>query len=133
MNFAPTFQMKLVIFLTAAVMLEAALADPIRRSRQRIDYRGYNYRNRAQPQQYETTTTTTTTTPEPPPKPFKYAFAAGRAPGGKPDRYVEQEGDEQGVVRGSYTYLDPNWKWQKVGWCSCNKKFISFSRLEEIT
>lgn len=48
--------------------------------------------------------------------PFKYAFAAGRAPGGKPDRYVEQEGDEKGVIKGSYAYLDPNWKWQKVGY-----------------
>ncbi|TRY73508.1 hypothetical protein TCAL_01551 [Tigriopus californicus] len=57
-----------------------------------------------------------TTTPNPPPSPFQYAFAAGRAPGGKPDRYVEQEGDENGVVRGSYAYLDPNWKWQKVSY-----------------
>jgi len=51
---------------------------------------------------------------QPPPRPFKYAYAAGRSPNGQPDRYVEQEGDEQGVVKGSYAYLDPNWKWRKV-------------------
>ncbi len=50
----------------------------------------------------------------PPPTPYEYSYAAGRHPGGKPDRYVEEEGDERGVVRGSYAYLDPNWKWQKV-------------------
>ena len=45
---------------------------------------------------------------------LKYAFAAGRVPGGKPDRYVESEGDAQGVIRGGYAYLDPNYQWQKV-------------------
>jgi hypothetical protein len=54
------------------------------------------------------------TTPEEPPVPFQYAFAAGRRPGGKPDRYIEQSGDEEGVVKGSYTYLDPNYVWQSV-------------------
>merc|ERR1719367_1677480 len=53
---------------------------------------------------------------EPPPVPFEYKFSAGRAPGGKPDRYVNQKGDEHGVVQGSYTYLDPNWKWRKVAY-----------------
>ena len=33
-----------------------------------------------------------------PPVPFEYSFAAGRAPGNKPDRYVIQRGDEHGVV-----------------------------------
>ena len=56
----------------------------------------------------------TTTTPQPPPVPFKYSYEAGRAANGKPDRYVEQEGDGTGKVRGSYTYLDPNWTWQTV-------------------
>ena len=56
----------------------------------------------------------TTTTPQPPPVPFKYSYEAGRAPGGRPDRYVEQEGDGTGQIRGSYTYLDPNWTWQTV-------------------
>ena len=55
-----------------------------------------------------------TSTPQPPPVPFKYAYEAGRAPGGRPDRYVEQEGDGTGQIRGSYTYLDPNWTWQTV-------------------
>lgn len=55
---------------------------------------------------------TTSTTEQP--KPFQYAYAAGRAPGGKPDRYVEQQGDGTGQIRGSYTYLDPNWTWQTV-------------------
>ena len=50
----------------------------------------------------------------PPPKPFKYSYQGGRVPGGKPDRYVEQEGDGSGQIRGSYTYLDPNWTWQTV-------------------
>ena len=31
--------------------------------------------------------------------PFEYKFSAGRAPGGKPDRYVNQKGDEHGVVQ----------------------------------
>jgi hypothetical protein len=30
---------------------------------------------------------------------------------------VEQEGDEDGVIRGTYTYLDPNWTWQTVRKC----------------
>jgi len=55
-----------------------------------------------------------TTTPEPPPTPFKYAFSAGRAPGGKPDRYAQQEGDEFGNIKGSYAYLDPNFQWRQV-------------------
>lgn len=55
---------------------------------------------------------TTTQTP----LPFKYAFAASRVPGGSPDRYVEQEGDGEGVIRGSYTYLDPNQQWRKVSY-----------------
>jgi len=58
--------------------------------------------------------TTTTTTENPPPKPFKYSYQGGRVPGGKPDRYVEQEGDGSGQIRGSYTYLDPNWTWQTI-------------------
>ena len=48
------------------------------------------------------------------PTPFKYQFAAGRRPGGKPDRYVDSQGDEHGTIKGSYTYLDPNYKWQRV-------------------
>lgn len=59
---------------------------------------------------YETTTTTT----EGPPRPYKFAYSAGRAPGGKPDRYAQQQGDEYGNIRGSYAYLDPNWKWRQV-------------------
>ena len=51
---------------------------------------------------------------QPRPRPFKYTYSAGRAPNSKPDRYVEQEGDEDGVIRGTYTYLDPNWTWQTV-------------------
>ena len=51
---------------------------------------------------------------QPPPKPFRFKYEAGRAPGGKPDRYVEQEGDGSGQIKGSYTYLDPNWTWQTV-------------------
>ncbi len=27
---------------------------------------------------------------------------------------MEQEGDANGVVRGSYAYIDPNHEWQKV-------------------
>ena len=61
-----------------------------------------------------TTNALPTTTPQPPPVPFKFSYEAGRAPGGRPDRYVEQEGDGTGQVRGSYTYLDPNWTWQTV-------------------
>jgi len=50
------------------------------------------------------------------PTPFEYAFSAGRRPGGKPDRYVSSKGDEHGTIRGSYTYLDPNYKWQRVNY-----------------
>jgi len=57
-------------------------------------------------------TTTTTEIPTP----FEYEFAAGRRPGGKPDRYVNSKGDEHGTITGSYTYLDPNYKWQRVNY-----------------
>ena len=46
---------------------------------------------------------------------FQYAFAASRLPGAAPDRYVESEGDADGVIRGSYAYLDPNYQWRQVG------------------
>merc|ERR1711971_330734 len=55
------------------------------------------------PQKLATTTT-------PPPQPFKYVFSAARLPGAAPDRYVESEG----VIRGSYAYLDPNQEWRQV-------------------
>ena len=29
-------------------------------------------------------------------------------------RYASQEGDANGVVRGQYAYLDPNYQWQQV-------------------
>ena len=48
------------------------------------------------------------------PTPFEYEFAAGRAPGGKPDRFVNSKGDAEGTITGSYTYLDPNYQWQRV-------------------
>ncbi len=57
---------------------------------------------------------------QPPPRPFAYAVSAGRHAGGKPDRYFVQQGDEYGVVQGSYSYLAPNWKWQKVGKVATN-------------
>ena len=44
----------------------------------------------------------------------QYAFSAARLPGAAPDRYVQSEGDEAGVVRGSYAYLDPNYQWQQA-------------------
>ena len=44
----------------------------------------------------------------------QYAFSAARLPGATPDRYVQSEGDEAGVVRGSYAYLDPNYQWQQA-------------------
>ena len=45
---------------------------------------------------------------------LQYAFSAARLPGAAPDRYVQSEGDETGVVRGSYAYLDPNYQWQQA-------------------
>ena len=45
---------------------------------------------------------------------LQYAFSAARLPGAAPDRYVQSEGDEAGVVRGSYAYLDPNYQWQQA-------------------
>ena len=62
----------------------------------------------------------------------QYAFSASRLPGAAPDRYVESEGDSEGVIRsvkvimmimmmlmmmiirGSYAYLDPNQEWRQV-------------------
>ena len=44
----------------------------------------------------------------------QYAFSAARLPGAAPDRYVESEGDAEGVIRGSYAYLDPNQEWRQV-------------------
>merc|ERR1712002_1447644 len=49
----------------------------------------------------------------PPPQPYNYAYSAARVPGASPDRYASQQGDELGVVRGQYAYLDPNYKWQQ--------------------
>lgn len=60
------------------------------------------------------TTSATAQSLQEPPRPFRFSYEAGRAPGGKPDRYVEQEGDGSGQIKGSYTYLDPNWTWQTV-------------------
>merc|ERR1712038_1661489 len=57
-------------------------------------------------------TTTTTEIPTP----FEYEFAAGRAPVGKPDRFVNSKGDAEGTITGSYTYLDPNYQWQRVNY-----------------
>merc|ERR1711974_140330 len=51
-----------------------------------------------------------------PPQPYTYAYSASRAPGAKPDRYATQEGDANGVVRGQYAYLDPNYQWQQVAY-----------------
>ena len=51
---------------------------------------------------------------EEPPTPFAYSFNAARSPGANPDRYVESQGDADGVITGSYAYLDPNFKWHKV-------------------
>merc|ERR1719391_1595300 len=51
-----------------------------------------------------------------PPQPYTYAYSAARAPGAKPDRYASQEGDANGVVRGQYAYLDPNYQWQQVAY-----------------
>jgi hypothetical protein len=55
----------------------------------------------------------TTTTPPPPPKPYNFQYKAGRYPG-HIDRVHQEAGDGNGVIYGSYSYIDPKHKVRTV-------------------
>ncbi|KAJ0172873.1 hypothetical protein K1T71_011049 [Dendrolimus kikuchii] len=57
--------------------------------------------------------TTTTTTPQPPPKPYVFAYTAGRYPG-HVDRQHAEVSDGSGIVKGSFSYVDPRQKVRTV-------------------
>ena len=136
-NFKFQFSQRLLLVISPLLLLLLPPSSSSPTQQRRLAYDKYRQQQ-----------TTTTTTPvrlslllrtfihsgstndefqQPPPRPYHFSYAAGRAPGNKPDRYVEQEGDEKGVIKGSYAYLDPNWKWQKVR----NSFFLSQERLSQ--
>ena len=39
------------------------------------------------------------------------------------NRYVQSEGDANGVIRGSYAYLDPNYEWRQVQYVADKEGF----------
>ena len=45
-------------------------------------------------------------------------------------RYASQEGDANGVVRGQYAYLDPNYQWQQVSCLLANLVQLIGQRLK---
>ncbi|XP_077256287.1 uncharacterized protein LOC143894087 [Temnothorax americanus] len=54
-----------------------------------------------------------TTTPLPPPKPYSFQYEAGRYPG-HIDRVHQETGDGQGIIHGTYSYIDPKYKVRTV-------------------
>lgn len=64
---------------------------------------------RQQQQHYyeDDATTTTTTEAAGPPNPYIFSYTAGRYPG-HADRTHTEVSNGQGVVKGSYSYVDPN-------------------------
>lgn len=54
-----------------------------------------------------------TSTPPPPPKPYAFGYAAGRFPG-HIDRTHSEVSDGSGVVKGSYSYVDPKFQIRTV-------------------
>ncbi|XP_040568762.1 uncharacterized protein Cpr57A [Lepeophtheirus salmonis] len=66
-----------------------------------------------------------------PPTPFVYAYASGRAPNGKPDRYVVSSGDKNGRVEGTYSYLDPNYQWQKFSYVADPEKGFTLTEASD--
>ncbi|KAJ8711522.1 hypothetical protein PYW07_008764 [Mythimna separata] len=64
----------------------------------------------------------TTTTPEPPPKPYLFSYTAGRYPG-HADRTHTEVSDGSGIVKGSFSYVDPNQKVRTVDYVADKQGF----------
>ncbi|CAG9791673.1 unnamed protein product [Diatraea saccharalis] len=61
-------------------------------------------------------------TPEPPPKPYVFSYTAGRYPG-HADRHHAEVSDGSGVVRGTFSYVDPRHKLRKVDYVADKEGF----------
>ncbi|KAF9810684.1 hypothetical protein SFRURICE_021137 [Spodoptera frugiperda] len=64
----------------------------------------------------------TTTTPEPPPHPYLFSYSAGRYPG-HADRTHTEVSDGSGVVKGSFSYVDPGQKVRTVDYVADKQGF----------
>lgn len=63
-----------------------------------------------------------TTTPPPPPHPYVFMYTAGRYPGDT-DRAHGEVSDGSGVVRGAFSYIDPNKEIRWVEYVADDKGF----------
>ncbi|CAH0595554.1 unnamed protein product [Chrysodeixis includens] len=61
-------------------------------------------------------------TPEPPPKPYVFSYTAGRYPG-HADRQHTEVSDGSGVVKGSFSYVDPSHKVRTVDYVADQQGF----------
>lgn len=64
----------------------------------------------------------TTSTPAPPPRPYVFMYTAGRYPGDT-DRAHGEVSDGTGVVRGAFSYIDPNKEIRWVEYVADDKGF----------
>ncbi|KAL0867470.1 hypothetical protein ABMA27_008256 [Loxostege sticticalis] len=64
----------------------------------------------------------TTTTEPPPPKPYVFSYTAGRYPG-HADRQHSEVSDGSGVVRGTFSYVDPRQKLRTVNYVADKEGF----------
>ncbi|KAJ2943022.1 hypothetical protein O0L34_g15215 [Tuta absoluta] len=64
----------------------------------------------------------TTSTEPPPPKPYVFSYTAGRFPG-HADRQHTEVSDGSGVIRGSYSYVDPRQKVRTVDYVADKQGF----------
>ncbi|XP_075983756.1 uncharacterized protein LOC142981621 [Anticarsia gemmatalis] len=62
------------------------------------------------------------TTPAPPPKPYVFSYTAGRYPG-HTDRQHTEVSDGSGVVKGSFSYVDPRQKVRTVEYVADKEGF----------
>ncbi|CAG9103712.1 unnamed protein product [Plutella xylostella] len=61
-------------------------------------------------------------TPPPPPRPYAFSYTAGRFPGHS-DRHHAEVSDGSGVVRGTYSYVDPGHKVRRVDYVADREGF----------
>ncbi|CAB3219970.1 unnamed protein product [Arctia plantaginis] len=64
----------------------------------------------------------TTTSEQPPPRPYVFSYTAGRYPG-HTDRQHTEVSDGSGVVRGSFSYVDPRQKVRTVDYVADKQGF----------
>lgn len=64
----------------------------------------------------------TISTPPPPPRPYAFMYTAGRFPGDT-DRAHGEVSDGSGVVRGAFSYIDPNKEIRWVEYVADEKGF----------